>query len=342
MKIYFFEVEDWERLYLEKKIRDKGLSEEVYFSKEPIDENNADNYKDAEIISVFIYSKITKNVIDKLPNLRMIITRSTGYDHIDIEYANQKGIVVANTPGYGNNTVAEYTFALILALARKFKPMIERTSKGIFSREGLTGIDLMGKTIGVIGTGNIGSYVVRIANGFGMKILAYDRNKRDELVEKYGVEYVGLEELLRNSDIVTLHVPYNKTTHHLINKFNIKLMKLEAMLINTSRGPVVEIEAIIEALKEGRLGGGVGLDTFEAEDVWIEEEFLKRDDIPALKLKKAMEAFYVLHSENVIVSPHNAYNTKDALHRILDITIENLYACVKEGKPKNIVSETAC
>lgn len=336
MNIHFFEVEDWEKLYLEKRMKDMGIDGEAKFTKEPLDDTNVDLYTDAEIMVVFIYSKITKDVLDKLPNLKLIITRSTGYDHIDISYAKQKGITVCNVPGYGNNTVAEYTFALILSLARKFKPMIERTTKGVFSRSGLTGIDLMGKTIGVIGAGRIGQHVIRIAHGFGMKILVYDRSKEDHLIEKYGVEYVGLEDLLRMSDIVTIHVPYNKSTHHLINRFNIKLMKLDAMLINTSRGAVVEIEAIVQALKEGRLAGGVGLDTFEAEDIWIEEEFLKRDDIPAIKLKKAMEAFYVLHDDNVIVSPHNAYNTKDALYRILDITLENLKGYT-EGVYKNVV-----
>lgn len=338
MKIHFFEVEDWERLYLEKRIKDMGIDGEIAFTKEPLDETSVNLYKDINIAVVFIYSKLSKDVIENLPNLKLIITRSTGYDHIDIAYARQKGITVCNVPGYGNNTVAEYTFALILALARRFKPMIERTAKGIFSRDGLIGIDLMGKTIGVIGAGRIGKHVIRIANGFGMNILVYDRSKEEMLIEKYGVEYVGLEDLLRASDIVTIHVPYNKSTHHLINRFNIKLMKLDAMLINTSRGPVVEIEAIVQALKEGRLAGGVGLDTFEAEDVWIEEEFLKRDDIPAIKLKKAMEAFYVLHAENVIVSPHNAYNTKDALYRILDITLENLKGFT-QGVPINVVQE---
>lgn len=248
MKIHFFEVEDWERLYLEKRIKDMGIDVEIAFTKEPLDETSVNLYKDIDVAVVFIYSKLSKDVIDNLPNLKLIITRSTGYDHIDIAYARQ-GITVCNVPGYGNNTVAEYTFALILALARRFKPMIERTAKGIFSRDGLTGIDLMGKTIGVIGAGRIGKHVIRIAHGFGMNILVYDRSKEEMLIEKYGVEYVGLEDLLRASDIVTIHVPYNKSTHHLINRFNIKLMKLDAMLINTSRGPVVEIEAIVQALK---------------------------------------------------------------------------------------------
>ncbi len=342
MKVYFFEVEDWERLYLEKVIKEKGFDVEVGFFKEPLTQSVLDKIKDAYAISIFIYSKITREVIDKLPNLKMIVTRSAGYDHIDIEYANEKGIIVSNVPGYGDNTVAEYTFALILALARKIKPMIERTSKGIFSREGLTGIDLMGKTIGILGTGRIGSHVVKIASGFGMKILAYDRTRREELIQKYGVEYVGLEDLLMHSDIITIHLPYNKSTHYLINKFNIKLTKLDAMLINTSRGSIVELEAIVEALKEGRLAGGVALDTVEFEEVIPEEEELKRGDISALKIKKTIDKYFVLQSENVIISPHIAYNTKDALHRILDTTVENLFSCLTEGKPKNVVSKASC
>ncbi len=336
MRIYFFGIEDWEKLHIERKLREVGIEGDIKFTKEPLNINNVDLYKDADIISVFIYSKVTKEVIDKMENLKLIVTRSAGYDHIDVSYATEKGIYVAYVPGYGNNTVAEYTFALILALSRKFKPMIDRTARGIFSREGLMGIDLLDKTIGIIGTGRIGCYVARLAHGFGMKILAYDRTKKEEIIEKYGVEYVGLEELLMRSDIVTIHLPYTKSTHYLINRFNIKLMKLNAMLINTSRGAVVEIDAVVEALKEGRLAGGVALDTFEAEEVLIEEEFLRRDDIPAVKLKKAMEAYYVLHEDNVIVSPHLAYYTKDASERILDIAVDEIKHFIREGKPVNI------
>ena len=332
MKIYFFGIEDWERLHIERKIREKGINGEIHFYKEPLDLTTVDKAEDADIVSVFIYSKLNKEVIDKMPSLKLIVTRSSGYDHIDVDYAKEKGIKVAHVPGYGNNTVAEYTFALILALARKFKPMIENITRGIFTRENMMGMDIMGKTIGIVGTGRIGSYVAKIAYGFGMKILAYDRSKNQELIEKYGVEYVGLEELLSRSDIVTVHLPYNRATHFLINRFNIKLMKLDAMLINTSRGEVVELEAIVEALKEGRLAGGVGLDTIETE-ITTEEELLKGTGLTTLKLKKAAEAKYLLSQENVIVSPHLAYYTKDASERILDITIENIERFIKEGEP---------
>ncbi len=339
MKIYFFGVDDWEKLHLERKLKENGISGEIKFTKEALTEENVEIYKDADIISVFIYSHINKNVLDKMENLKFIITRSATYEHIDVEYAKKKGILVANIPGYGNNTVAEFTFALILALARKLKPMIKNVSEKKYSREGLMGIDIMGKTIGIIGTGRIGAHVARIAHGFGMKILAYDRTKKPELIEKYGVEYVGLEELLMRSDIVTVHLPYNRATKYTINKFNIKLMKLDAMLINTSRGAVVEVDAVIEALKEGRLAGGVALDTLEAEEDTIkEEEVLKRDEIPAVKIEKAAEKYYLLNEDNVILSPHLAYYTKDALERILDITVEEIKKFIEGEKPENLVN----
>ena len=339
MKIYFFGVDDWEKLHLERKLKENGISGEIKFTKEALTEENIEIYKDADIISVFIYSHINKNVLDKMENLKFIITRSATYEHIDVEYAKKKGILVANIPGYGNNTVAEFTFALILALARRLKPMIKNVSEKKYSREGLMGIDIMGKTIGIIGTGRIGAHVARIAHGFGMKILAYDRTKKPELIEKYGVEYVGLEELLMRSDIVTVHLPYNRATKYTINKFNIKLMKLDAMLINTSRGAVVEVDAVIEALKEGRLAGGVALDTLEAEEDTIkEEEVLKRDEIPAVKIEKAAEKYYLLNEDNVILSPHLAYYTKDALERILDITVEEIKKFIEGEKPENLVN----
>jgi D-lactate dehydrogenase len=338
MKIYFFGVDDWEKLHLERKLKEYGIKGEFLFTKEALNETNVELYKDADIISVFIYSEITKNVIDRMPNLKFIVSRAATYEHIDIEYAKKKGILVSYVPGYGNNTVAEFTFAMILALARKLKPMIKNTSEGKFTREGLMGIDLLGKTIGIIGTGRIGAHVARLAYGFGMNILAYDRTKKPELIENYGVEYVGLEELLMRSDVITVHLPYTRATKYTLNKFNLKLTKLDAMLINTSRGAVVEIEAVVEALKEGRLAGGVALDTLE-EEIGKEEELLKRDQVPAIKIEKAAEKYYLLNEDNVILSPHLAYYTKDALERILDISVEEISLFIKGEKPKNLVPE---
>ncbi len=329
MKIVFYEIEGWEKDTIKKAFQ-KYSDIELVLKDIPLNDDRDPDY-DADIISIFIYSKINREVLDRFRNLKLIATRSTGYDHIDFEYAKKIGITICNVPNYGDVTVAEYTIALILSLLRKLKHTFDRVEKGIFSREGLRGNDLYGKTVGVIGTGRIGTKVIKILSSFDVRILAYDVIESTEIVEKYKVKYVSLRELLESSDIITIHVPYNKSTHHMINTENIKLIKKGAYLINTSRGPVVETEALIEAIKEGRLAG-IALDTFEGEEVWIEEELiLARPDISATLLKKALENFHLLHWENAILTPHNAYNTKEAIQRILNTTIENIKVFIDKG-----------
>jgi len=329
MKVAFFELEGWEVPYIERELRGFEI---LKLEKKPLEKGDLGEIKDAEVLSVFIYSKIDREVMDSLPNLKLITTRSTGFDHIDVEYARKRGISVCNVPDYGMETVAEYTLMLILALLRRLRPTLERVCRGVFSREGLRGNDLEGKTVGVVGTGRIGSRLIKLLSGFDLKILAFDVKPKEELVENFGVKYVSLEELLKNSDIVTLHVPYLPSTHHLINRENIRLMKEGSFLVNTSRGAVVEIEAVVEALREGRLSG-VALDTFEGEEVWAEEELIifrgERDISPEI-LKKAIESFALTHFENVILSPHNAYNTHEAVMRILQKTLKNIIS-FKEG-----------
>jgi D-lactate dehydrogenase len=330
-KILFYELEGWEREIIGKRLS-RFNYEDISLKSFPVSEESFFD-PEAEIISVFIYSRINSEIIDKFPSLRLIATRSTGFDHIDTEYARKKGIKVCNVPNYGDETVAEYTIALILSLLRKLKATYERVGRGIFSREGLRGEDFNGKTLGVIGTGRIGSKVIKIASAFEVDILCFDPSPKDELVKLFGVRYVGLENLLSQSDIITIHVPYTKSTHHLINSKNIHLLKKGSYLINTSRGTVVKTEAIIEAIKDGILSG-VALDTFEGEEVWIEEELiLGRPDISGTLLKKALENFYLLHWENVILTPHNAYNTKEALERILNTTIDNIQSFLNTGNP---------
>ncbi len=345
MKVAFFELEGWEPPIIESKLSAEGF-EILRMEKDPINESELEKIKDAEILSVFIYSKVTPKVIDSLPNLKLITTRSTGFDHIDVNYAKQKGILVCNVPNYGMETVAEYALLLILALLRKLKPTIDKTSRGIFDRNGLRGHDLYGKTVGVVGTGKIGAHLIKLLSPFEVEILAYDVYPKKELEEKYKVKYVSLEELLKNSDVVSLHVPYLPSTHHLINMQNIKLMKRGSFLVNTSRGSVVETEAVVWALKEGILAGAA-LDTFEGEEVWIKEEALilasPQEAPPELKnpqlLKTAIENFYLMSAfNNVILTPHNAYNTHEAIMRILNTTIENITLFKKKGECKFCVN----
>jgi len=207
MKIAFFEVKNWEKKYLKNKLKEYSLT----FYDEPLDVKNTGKAKSFDIVSVFIYSKITKEVLKKLPRLKLIATRSTGFDHIDLKECKKRQITVSNVPFYGENTVAEHTFALILSLSRNIHKAYVRNLRGDHSIEGLKGFDLKGKTLGVVGAGHIGLHVIRIAKGFGMEVLAYDVKRDNFLAEVLDFKYVSLEELLKKSDIITLHVPYNKS-----------------------------------------------------------------------------------------------------------------------------------
>src|SRR3989344_4784087 len=258
MKIAFFELEGWEKDYLREKLKDHELK----FFEEELNQNNIVQVQNFDIISLFIYSNINKDILKRFKNLKLIATRSTGFDHIDINSC--KNIKVSNVPYYGENTVAEHTFALILSLSRKIHKSYLRTIVGNFSLEGLKGFDLKGKTIGLIGLGHIGKHVARIANGFEMNILVYDPFPDKKFIKKYNIQTTNLKNLLQNADIISLHCPLNKETHHLINKQTSKWIKKGAYLINTARGSLVETDSLVRALDSGLLAGA-GLDVLEEE-----------------------------------------------------------------------------
>jgi len=327
MKIIFFEIKDWEKEYIQSKLKNHKL----FFTNEKLDEKNASKFSDCDIISTFIYSKINKETLSKLKKVKFVTTRSTGYDHINIEECNTKKACVSNVPSYGENTVAEHTFALILALSRNVHKSYVRTLKGDFTIDGLTGFDLKGKTIGVIGAGHIGLNVIKIAKGFGMDVLAYDLNKQNFLAEVLNFKYVEIDELLQKSDIISIHAPY---THHLINKKNISKIKKGAILINTARGGIVDTDALLEALDKQILSG-VGIDVIEGEELIKEEKELLYQKTNVKKLKLLAKDKLILHNENVVFTPHNAFNSKEALIRILDTTIENINSFTK-SKTENI------
>jgi len=331
MRIAFFEVEEWEQEYLQKKLNVHVLK----FSNEKLSMENAPQIKDFDSVSVFIYSKIDTRIIRKLPNLKLITTRSTGFDHLDVETCKKQGITICNVPSYGENTVAEHTFALILSLSRNMCKACIRRLEQDFSIEGLEGFDLKGKTIGVIGTGQIGLHVIRIAKGFGMNVVAYDVRQNNLLSEVLGFEYVSLENLLAKSDVITLHVPYMKATHHLMNKETFKLVKKGAILINTARGSIVDTEALIDALDK-KILSGAGLDVFEGEEVIKEEKQLLYDPKKLEVLTSLVKDHILLSKDNVVFTPHIAFYSKEALDRILEITVENVAAFVS-GNPQNVV-----
>jgi len=331
MKIAFYEIEDWEEEYLKKKLNGHVLQ----FLNEKLSVENARQIKDFEAVSVFIYSKIDEQIIREIPNLKLITTRSTGFDHIDLDVCRKQGITVCNIPSYGENTVAEHTFALILSLSRNMCKACIRRFEQDFSIEGLEGFDLKGKIIGVIGTGQIGLHVIRIAKGFDMNVVAYDVHQNKLLSEVLGFEYATLEDLLARSDVITLHVPYMKATHHLMNKDTFKLVKKGAILINTARGSIVDTEALIEAL-DNKILAGAGLDVFEGEEVIKEEKQLLYDPKNLEVLTSLVKDHILLSKDNVVFTPHIAFYSKEALERILETTVENIAAFVS-GKPQNMV-----
>ncbi|MDP3765124.1 MAG: hydroxyacid dehydrogenase [Nanoarchaeota archaeon] len=331
-KIAFFELEPWERECFLKNLKNCQLQ----FIDDHLNENNIGQIKNADAIGVFIYSVVNKKILEKLPNLKLIATLSTGFDHIDLKECIKRKITVCNVPHYGENTVAEHTFALILSLTRMIHKAYERTVRGDFSLDGLRGIDLQGKTIGVIGTGSIGQHVIRIARGFEMKVIAFDKFKNSKLARKLGFKYVKFENLLKHSDITTLHLPYNRSTHHLLNKKSISKMKKGVLIINTARGGIIETSAILEGLQSGRIGGA-GLDVLEGE-CFIKEEkqILSKHFLKECDLKTVLQNHILLKQDNVIITPHNAFNSWEALHRILDTTILNINSYLKK-KSINVV-----
>ncbi|GIW67627.1 MAG: lactate dehydrogenase [Candidatus Parcubacteria bacterium] len=334
MNIGFFEGEGWEKEILERELERHNL----VFTSEWLTKENVHNFKDLEILSIFICSQIDREIIDSLPKLKFITTRSTGFDHIDTQYCKQKGILVSNVPEYGTKTVAEWTIGLMLSLMRKIYYAIDQIKEAeSFDLKNLRGEEVDGKILGVIGTGKIGKQVIKLAKALGMDILAYDVYPDENFAKEYGIKYVSLEELLKNSDVITIHVNLNLSTYHLINKENIKLIKRGSYLINTARGGIVETEALVYALKEGILNGAA-LDVLEEETEIKEElELLTKKDIEAKDIKTLWQNHILMKMPNVLVTPHNAFNSKEAIERILKTTIENIKGFIK-GKPINLVN----
>ena len=333
MKIVIFETEPREAFAFDALKR----GHELVLTEKPLRADIAAQFADAAIVSTFIYSKLGRDVLEKLPALKLIATRSTGYDHIDAGYCAAHGIAVSNVPTYGENTVAEHVFALLLAISHRLRDAIERARSGHFTPDGLEGFDLQGKTIGVVGTGNIGRHVIRIARGFGMKVLAFDVKPQPKLAAEFGFTYATMDELLAGSDVVTLHVPALPQTEHLIDERAIARMKNGAILINTARGSIVDARALIEALRSGKLSAA-GLDVLPDEPLIREEAelicsiFCNRRDI-----RNLVADHVLLNMPNVIVTPHSAFNTREAIQRIVTTTVANIVSFL-DGAPTNVVT----
>jgi len=331
MHVAFFEVKDWERAYLSERLpSDQSCFSSGILSVPPKD------MRDIQALSVFIYSHVTREALNALPKLKFIATRSTGFDHIDVDACRERGIAISNVPSYGENTVAEHTMALLLMLSRKVHQSVLQVRSGRVDLAELTGFDLQGKTIGVIGAGHIGLHVIRIARGFGMRVLGFDVRRDPFLADLLGFEYVTMERLLEESDIVTLHSPLTDRTHHLLGRAEFSRMKPGVMIVNTARGGLIDTDALVEALESGKVGGA-GLDVLEGEELIKEEKQLLHQPLNVERLRMAVRNRVLLARDNVVFTPHNAFNSREALVRILEVTLANLEA-FRAGQPVNRVA----
>lgn len=331
MKYAFFELENWEKEYFEKEIS----GNELVFFDHPLSDEIPD-MATFEVVITFIHTQLNKELLDKMPNLKFITTMSTGFDHIDIEECKKRGIVVSNVPSYGETTVAEHTFALLLAIARRLPESIDRVESGSFMPSGLTGFELRGKTIGVIGVGSIGTNVIKIARGFGMNVIVYKRTPDYALEKELGCKFVELPILYQQSDIITLHIPYTKETHHYLSDEAFSQMKDGVVLLNTARGALINTAALLKALDGGKIKAA-GLDVLEEEPLLEEEKDLLSQDFGKEKLLTILQDHMLLNHPKVIITPHNAFNSQEALKKIVETTHENLSAFVS-GVPMNVVS----
>lgn len=285
--------------------------------------------QDCACVSVFTNDDASAPVLEKLKDLgvKYLALRSAGFNHVDLDKAKELGIKVANVPEYSPYAVAEHTVALMLTLNRKIIKANQRVRDLNFSLNGLTGFDMNGKTVGIIGLGKIGNIVTKILHGFGCKLVAFDIKPNAELTEKYGLQFVDMDTLCEKSDIITLHAPLNDKTRYIINRERIEKMKKGVMLINTSRGALVDTKELIGALKSGRIGY-LGLDVYEEEKGLFFEDHsdeILQDDVIAR----------LLTFPNVLITSHQAFLTDTALRNIAETTIYNMDCWEKGEKSEN-------
>lgn len=316
MKIVLIEplgVANEEVTKLSKTLIDLGHEFISYDNRVEKNETLIERAKDADVV-ILTNLPFRAEVIKKCTNLKMISVAFTGVDHVDMDTCKEKGIMVCNSSGYSTNAVAELAYGLMIGLYR-YSLKCDKATRNGETKVGLIGLELCGKKLGVIGTGEIGEKVIEIGLAFGCEILAFSKTKKSVLEDK-GVVYMSLEDVMKNSDIVSLHVPLNDVTKNLIGEKEISLMKKDAILINTARGPIVDSNALAKALVEGKIAGA-GIDVYEMEP-----------PIPA--------DHPLLEAPNTLLAPHVAFATKEALVKRAIITFENIELWLKDT-PQNVM-----
>lgn len=316
MKIAFFNTHAFEKPYFTKG--NQNYDQSITFLDTKLNEQTVYLAKGHDCVCAFVYDHLNATILTQLKEMgvRLIALRSAGFNHVDLEAAARLKLPVVRVPAYSPYSVAEHAVALMLGLNRKIYQASCRVRESNFSLDGLVGFDLHGKTVGIVGTGKIGSVVAKIMKGFGCNILAYDIAPDTELAMNLGIQYVELPHLLRDSDIITLHVPLTPKTQHIINVAAFVQMKPNAMLINTGRGALIDTKALIQALKANRIGYA-GLDVYE------EEEGIFFENLSGQVIKDDV-LMRLLTFPNVMLTSHQAFLTKEALTNIAHDTLQNI------------------
>ncbi|WP_228851157.1 2-hydroxyacid dehydrogenase [Aegicerativicinus sediminis] len=328
MRIAVFSSKPYDQEYFEKHRKEHDF--DFVFFEASLNQNTANLCNGFDVVCVFVNDKIDKETIKKLAkcNVGLIALRCAGYNNVDLEEAISNGIKVVRVPAYSPEAVAEHALALILTLNRKTHKAYNRIREGNFSLNKLIGFNLHNKTVGVIGTGQIGATFLKIMKGFGCKLIAYDLYPNEDL-KSIGVDYLSLKDLFKSADIISLHCPLNPDTKHIINKNSVDQMKDGAMVINTSRGGLIDTADVIEALSHRKIGY-LGIDVYEQEEnIFYKDlsESIINDD-------------YILRLNsfpNVLITSHQAYFTKEAMDEITTTTLNNIKAFKNGEKLKNEV-----
>ncbi len=322
MRVAVFGTRSYDRRFLEEA--SAHHDHELVFLEPRLSPQTARLAEGFPAVCVFVNDLVDREVLEILVagGTGVVALRSAGFNHVDLPAAARLGVTVVRVPAYSPHAVAEHTVALMLSLNRRVHRAWSRVREGNFALDGLLGFDLHGRTVGVVGTGRIGAAVVRILHGFGCRLLAYDVHP-DPACEALGVRYVPLDDLWPACDVVTLHCPLTPETHHLVDTAALARMKAGAMLVNTSRGALVDTRAVIEALKSGHLGY-LGIDVYEEEaDLFFQDlsDQVLADDVFAR----------LLTFPNVLITAHQAFFTEDALRAIAETTLANLTALETTG-----------
>jgi len=331
IKMLVFDVRECEREIFENE---EFQNFDIKLFQECLNDESVKNLSEEELnetmaISVFLDSEVTENVINSFKNLRIISTRSSSVEHINKKAAINKNIDIVNVEGYSSRTAAQFTIGLMIALVRNLIPL----SKFIEKHEMVdyTGFDISKLTIGVIGTGATGAEVCKITQGIGMKTLAYDVVEKQELLNKTDAQYVDFETLLKKSDIVTIHLPYNMESQNLITEKEINMMKNDAYLINISRSEIVNMQDLYKAIKECRLKGAA-LDIRTCDSVNSKcLQYSKRANVTLDCYEETKIVTELSKLPNVIITPHVAYKTADVMEYILKTSIKGVLDCIKGG-----------